>query len=584
MASYSAPVVDPFLVVGIVLMLLILLFLNFYTMVQWQHPDDKNQSYTAKIVIVFALQLATMSVCMMPIDYANNGGNPTCDYVSNVGNSFCGGIDFTYVWEALFCIICLTVVLVIPFSIVYYEADDGSMMNRDGRVTKSKFLTAFCTTVVVGGGFLVLVVSLYFSRGTVNIPVVNYVSSLNDMIEVQVNNINMTTSSDPYDYIDTEVSSETFANYGGEENMADAFISFRVDFPIYVIALLGWIGWWSFSIFAGVGLVSLPFDLVVSFLYRPIRLSPDKVHQLETEVQERTSELIEITQILQKERNAFASSFASRGEKRKRMISDRLEMNKLNQMVFILQRDVEEMRMVKGVNDDVKVLSPYINLGLGIICAFVSVIWLIHIIVFMLLDPPVMLFLDAYLPTFDSWFPMFGDLTYAFLALYLLLCTTAGCFKIGLRFLCINIHPMKLNGTYVNSFLFNNAIILWVTVPVIQFCIYAFSGYTSFTDAYSIFTVQIMHLNFYGMFYRFKVFTYIIFIMAMLTLLYMICRPRDVASSTEQFKMDLRKRGATAIAGNAFAAASSSAEETSAAKATPSPAKSSWFGGNKSSL
>jgi LMBR1 domain-containing protein 1 len=82
---YTAPVVDPFLVVGIVLMLLILLFLNFYTMVQWQHPDDKNQSYLAKVVIVFALQLATMSVCMMPIDYANSGGNPTCDYSSNIG-------------------------------------------------------------------------------------------------------------------------------------------------------------------------------------------------------------------------------------------------------------------------------------------------------------------------------------------------------------------------------------------------------------------------------------------------------------------------------------------------------------------
>jgi len=82
---YTAPVVDPFLVVGIVLMLLILLFLNFYTMVQWQHPDDKNQSYLAKVVIVFALQLATMSVCMMPIDYANSGGNPTCDYSYNIG-------------------------------------------------------------------------------------------------------------------------------------------------------------------------------------------------------------------------------------------------------------------------------------------------------------------------------------------------------------------------------------------------------------------------------------------------------------------------------------------------------------------
>ena len=37
-----------------------------------------------------------------------------------------------------------------------------------------------------------------------------------------------------------------------------------------------------------------------------------------------------------------------------------------------------------------------------------------------------------------------------------------------MRFFLINLHPMKYNGTYMNSFLFNAALISLCAFPVVQ--------------------------------------------------------------------------------------------------------------------
>ena len=39
-------------------------------------------------------------------------------------------------------------------------------------------------------------------------------------------------------------------------------LSITVSFPIYVIALTSWIGWWLLILFLGAGLSALPVDLI----------------------------------------------------------------------------------------------------------------------------------------------------------------------------------------------------------------------------------------------------------------------------------------------------------------------------------
>ncbi len=64
MASDSA---DPLLVVGISLLIFIMLIINVYILVYWQHPEDKNESYLAKLLIIYGLQLSAVSVLMLPV-------------------------------------------------------------------------------------------------------------------------------------------------------------------------------------------------------------------------------------------------------------------------------------------------------------------------------------------------------------------------------------------------------------------------------------------------------------------------------------------------------------------------------------
>ena len=53
-------------------------------------------------------------------------------------------------------------------------------------------------------------------------------------------------------------------------------------------------------------------------------------------------------------------------------------------------------------------------------------------------------------------------------ALYMLAATIKGCFKFGTRFFLVSLHPMKYNGTYMNSFLFNVSLFLLCSFPTAQ--------------------------------------------------------------------------------------------------------------------
>lgn len=63
----SSSTVDPFLAVGIALLMFVMLIINVYILVYWQHPEDKNESILAKILIIFGLQLSAVSVLMLPV-------------------------------------------------------------------------------------------------------------------------------------------------------------------------------------------------------------------------------------------------------------------------------------------------------------------------------------------------------------------------------------------------------------------------------------------------------------------------------------------------------------------------------------
>lgn len=116
--------------------------------------------------------------------------------------------------------------------------------------------------------------------------------------------------------------------------------------------------------------------------------------------------------------------------------------------------------------------NPLLFIGkfiLGCLFCVVSVIWWIHILISIVIKSngdPLHPFLNNFLIGLNDGAGFMATGVFAFLSLYLLWCTTKGTLKLGLRLLCFTIHPMKVNETWMNSFLFNIQLILLASVSV----------------------------------------------------------------------------------------------------------------------
>ena len=65
---------DIFLIIATLAAFFILLIVAVYLLVHYQHPDDKNEAYLPKFVVIFGFVLAGATVLLLPLDVANNEG------------------------------------------------------------------------------------------------------------------------------------------------------------------------------------------------------------------------------------------------------------------------------------------------------------------------------------------------------------------------------------------------------------------------------------------------------------------------------------------------------------------------------
>jgi LMBR1 domain-containing protein 1 len=79
---------------------------------------------------------------------------------------------------------------------------------------------------------------------------------------------------------------------------AKEHLSMKVTFPIYLVALIGFIGWFLFALFGGIGMIALPMDLILAFIRRPKFMPADVYAEQKLQIQSRTAELIEIGKVL----------------------------------------------------------------------------------------------------------------------------------------------------------------------------------------------------------------------------------------------------------------------------------------------
>jgi len=320
------------------------------------------------------------------------------------------------------------------------------------------------------------------------------------------------------------------ANYNEALCRTDEFTwTLDVTFPVYVIAFLSFIGWWFFTLFAGVGLIALPMDLINDFRTRPTPMAASAYFEEKRRLGERANMLINVGEKIKTDVRR------PRSQKEKR--SDRKNFREFEKHYYFLKQDYKILNVahkLKGGNP----LIPFAKLIAGIIGIGVSLSWLIHMCIFILPPHPAHQFLNLFFIKLSDVahgsFPLFGVIAFAIWSLYLLWAVVKGNFKLGVRFVIWKIYPMEVNNTLMNAFLANTWVILLTAIPCVQFCARAFPVYARETSVDMLFGTQVQNLKFFEYFWRNNVFIYIIVILNGLTLIWLLIAPNDKSAEIDR--------------------------------------------------
>lgn len=472
----------------------------------------------------------------------------------------------TLFWNIFYWLIPIWTFVMIPFSTFYYEADDGMLMAGTSVGANAKPNSRICEAVKYQI-LVLIIVGLFFGLtflflNETAIPVREYYYNATDGLgaEYQITPIYNVSNETQ----DVAFSSAQLANVTQQdrdvvadnwENPQMGELVLQVSVSTFFAGLMAWLGWFFFALFGGVGIASMPLDLILRFVNRPRHMDAVEFADAEMSIRERVNELVDIGELIKIDRDDKEDNGGGGGwfkmksrDERKEAKEEKKTLLQFKQAVYLLEGDVDDFKNCSSNYQNYNPLIPYFALILGVIAFIVSIFWVLHIILYVIPKStsgnPVTPFLNSYFMWFDRWFPLFGVLSVAIFTVYLMLAALKGCFKFGLRFLFFTLHPMKVNGTYMSSFLFNTGLVLLCALPIVQFCVIAFDDYARYATVNQVFGTQIMYLRFFKYFWENNVFVYMLLAFSVLTAIYLGCKPRDTSSDSIELRDRLQNRRA----------------------------------------
>ncbi|KNA15252.1 hypothetical protein SOVF_099800 [Spinacia oleracea] len=483
------------LLVAIIVTVLVFVF-NVYLLINYQHPDDVNQAYFPKFVVVLGLSVAVISILMLPADVANRHACRHALY-----NGACHlTLPMKQLWLAIYIIDAILVFFVIPFAMFYYEGDQDKSV---GKRVKSAAIYVGVTAVVCG---LTLGI-LYGLVGKVDFTV-RHLSSSSTSFPSSWNGFS--TSGSPCIGNSRQCSAYT-ASPSSETTW-----TMRTTFPEYVVALATVAGSILFTILGGTGIACLPLGLIFAFFRRPKAVITRSQYIKEaTELGKKAKELKKTADSLHQEERS-----GSKGRKWRKNVKA------VEKELLLLEEDMNSLEEMYPQGDKAETAWAFTVLGylakliLGILGLIVSVAWIAHIFIYLIIRPPLSPFLNYIFVKLDDVWGLLGTVAFAFFCFYLLVAVVAGATMLGLKLVFITIHPMKWGATLMNSFLFNVGLILLCSISVIQFCATAFAYYAQATAAGEIFGHTLQSLRGIKYLYKYNVFQIAFVSLAILTFLY----------------------------------------------------------------
>ncbi|OEH75146.1 lmbr1 family protein [Cyclospora cayetanensis] len=177
-----------------------------------------------------------------------------------------------------------------------------------------------------------------------------------------------------------------------------------------------------------------------------------------------------------------------------------------NWAVYVLEEEYRQLVKVMKEKGNY-VLMAFVRLTLGCIGSCISALWILHVFFYFVI-PRITQEQPSGFLAFVDWFLEFlathkaallGLVIYFLLVVYFLVCVLKGCFSVGMRmFCCFAIHPMRRDGTRLNSLLFNVGLLGISTCGAVLFSYNSFQRYARGTEAALCFGVQLRHLPFFG--------------------------------------------------------------------------------------
>jgi len=455
-----------FLILIVVVVSIGILIGNIYVLAFYAHPEDRNQAWFPKIVVLLGLSLCFLSVLMLPLDVANRNA---CDQTKLL--SACSyTLPMKDLWTYTYMTMIIWVTFIIPFTLFYYESDsEKNAMARIAEAGQYWFVAMLAIALALGIG--------YGIGGNI---VFNTPSLSSGFAKIEA------TTSDVDGCIPTgsfgQLASNTDCDGLNGSPTTVRFLTFTT-FPIYCIALATVIGWLLFMVFAGVGLIALPTDMIRSYLFRPqTTITKTEYIRLGGEIGKKAKEIVDGLRAVQQD-------VRRNGRSRK----NRRTLASLTSDLTSLETEEMKLREVfpQGENAEISwavtVIGYFMNFAGGIIAAGLSAMWLLHILLYMFLDPPLTPLLNTMFIQMDEVFGLFGTAAFAVFCFYLVLVTLKGNFKLGLNFLFFSVHPMSPGNTLMSrregraapsaaphapprSFLFNTGLVMLCSISIIQFC------------------------------------------------------------------------------------------------------------------
>lgn len=307
-------------------------------------------------------------------------------------------------------------------------------------------------------------------------------------------------------------------------------LTINVSFPVYVVAIISFVGWIFFILFAGVGFATYPIDCFCEFRHRPKKMSQaelySKKHKLLEHVKSLLAESKSLSLRQEQEKNKklnFRQKWIVNTNTKLSRDTARFEARCLiAEREFLIVDQSEHWSKIRNC-------LKWVKLFAGIFLILWNIVWVFHILLYQLVKPfgrPATPFLNNVLDWLISKQVEFvAAIIFILLTFYMLICAFKGNAKLGLRCFCMSLYPLNVNETYMNAFCFNAMLCNIWGMSMLQFMCDTFEQYVRGSDAHLIFNVFLKYMYFYEYFYRYNIFLIALLVWILICTVYFIIRP-----------------------------------------------------------